>query len=115
MIIDRECELDKWSVCCTTQLANADNYYTKKQTEQLIVEASGMTSGIVQEMIDVSISGKADIDDVYTDDEVDALLANKADISDIPTEVSELDNDLEFVSLEVDGTKLIFKTLNTNG
>ena len=106
MIIDRECELDKWSVCCTTQLANADNYYTKKQTEQLIVEASGMTSGTVLDLVS---------DYTYDKETIDDFLFEKADIADIPTEVSELDNDLEFVSLEVDGTKLIFKTLNTNG
>lgn len=115
MIIDRCEDLDRWCIAPTTIIADADNYYTKKQVDQLIVEASGMTSGIVQSMIDESISGKADIDDVYTDAEVDALLAGKANTADIPTKVSDLDNDLAFVSMEVVGNKLIFKTLNNNG
>lgn len=36
---------------------------------------SGLTSGDVQTMIDESISGKADSDDVYTKDEVDAIVS----------------------------------------
>lgn len=115
MIINRCEDLDRWCVAPTTIIADADNYYTKKQVDQLIVEASGMTSGIVQSMIDDSISGKADIDEVYTIEEINELLDDKADIEDIPMAVSELDNDLEFVSLEVVGNKLIFKTLNNNG
>lgn len=115
MIIDRECEFDKWSVCCTTQLADADNYYTKKQVDNIVIEAGAVTPDIVSGMIDSAISGKADIDDVYTDAEVDALLAGKANIADIPTKVSDLDNDLAFVSLEVSNNKLIFKSLNNNG
>lgn len=35
---------------------------------------SGLTSGDVQTMIDESVSGKADSDDVYTKDEVDQLI-----------------------------------------
>ena len=115
MIIDRCEELEKWSVCCSTQLASADNYYTKKEVDNIVIEAGAVTPDIVSGMIDSAVSGKADIDDVYTDAEVDALLAGKADVGDIPTNVSELNNDLEFVSLEVSGTKLIFKTLNNNG
>lgn len=115
MIIDRCEELDKWSVCCTTQLASADNYYTKKEVDNIVIEAGAVTPDIVSGMIDSAISGKADIDEVYTDAEVDALLAGKANTADIPTKVSDLDNDLEFVSLEVVDTKLIFKTLNNNG
>lgn len=115
MIIDRCEELDKWSVCCTTQLADADNFYTKKQVDNIVIEAGAVTPDIVSGMIDSAISGKADIDDVYTDAEVDALLAGKANTADIPTKVSDLDNDLEFVSMEVVGNKLIFKTLNNNG
>lgn len=111
MLINRDCELDKWSVCCTTELADDQNYYTKKQVDELIVEASGMTSGIVQSMIDESISGKADIDDVYTQAQIDALLAEKADTDDIPTKVSDLDNDLSFATITVVGTTLVISTI----
>ncbi len=47
-----------------TDIFNPDNYYTKQETsdliDQKIVEASGITSGAVQTMINASISGKAD-------------------------------------------------------
>lgn len=106
MIIDRDCEFDKWSVCCTTQLADANNYYTKKQVDDIVIEAGAVTPSIVSGMIE---------DYGYSKEEVDEFLDEKADTADIPTEVSELTNDLEFVSLEVQGNKLIFNTLNTNG
>lgn len=115
MLIDRDCELDRWCICPTSVVADAQNYYTKAEVDNIVIEAGAVTPDIVSGMIDSAVSGKADIDEVYTDAEVDAMLADKADISDIPTEVSELNNDLEFVSLEVSGTKLIFKTLNNNG
>lgn len=111
MLINRDCQMDAWEVCCTTELADAQNYYTKKQVDELIVEASGMTSGIVQTMIDESISGKADLDEVYTQDEINDLLLEKADVEDIPTKVSELDNDLSFASITVEGTSLVINII----
>ena len=64
-----------------TDIFNPDNYYTKQETSDLIdekiVEASGVTSGVVQTMIDNSISGKADtsaVTEVNT-----ALTAHTAD------------------------------------
>ena len=115
MLIDRDCELDRWCICPTSVVADAQNYYTKAEVDNIVIEAGAVTPDIVSGMIDSAISGKADIDEVYTQAEVDAMLADKADIADIPTEVSELNNDLAFVSLEVVNTKLIFKTLNNNG
>lgn len=48
--------------CCTPVLGPVELYYTKHQVDHLIegIEASGMTSGAVQSMIDESISGKQD-------------------------------------------------------
>ena len=64
-----------------SDIFNPDNYYTKQETndliDQKIVEASGVTSGVVQTMIDNSISGKADtsaVTEVNT-----ALTAHTAD------------------------------------
>lgn len=115
MTLNRDCELDRWCVAPTTIIADADNFYTKQQVDNIVIEAGAVTPDIVSGMIDSAISGKADIDDVYTDAEVDALLAGKANTADIPTKVSDLDNDLAFVSLEVSNNKLIFKSLNNNG
>lgn len=115
MILNKDMQEDYWCICPTTALADADNFYTKKQVDNIVIEAGAVTPDIVSGMIDSAISGKADIDEVYTIEEINELLDDKADIEDIPMAVSELDNDLEFVSLEVVGNKLIFKTLNNNG
>jgi hypothetical protein len=56
-----DCEMRRWEYCDNTVvLANADNYYTKKQVEDLIDDVSGMTPAEVQEQIDDSIRTKAD-------------------------------------------------------
>ena len=85
--------------------ADSDDVYTKQETEDLIdekiAEASGVTTGQVQTMIDESISGKADTTAVTTiNDTLTAHTANteihvtssdktawnaKADLSDIPS------------------------------
>lgn len=64
-----------------SQIFDASNYYTKTETDnaiaQAIVEASGVTSGVVQSMIDSSISGKADSSAVTQ--EISAAVSGKAD------------------------------------
>lgn len=56
-----EQDLDRWSYCDNSVvLANADYYYTKEQTEELIDGVSGMTPEEVQSQIDRSIRTKAD-------------------------------------------------------
>lgn len=56
-----EQDLDRWSYCDNTVvLANADYYYTRQQTEELIEGVSGMTPEQVQSQIDRSIRTKAD-------------------------------------------------------
>lgn len=60
--------MNDWKQCCTTQLADAQRYYEKwqidKMIDDLVISGGGVTSGIVQEMIDESISGKADEEQV---------------------------------------------------
>lgn len=92
-IYPNEC-LDRWSYCDNTVvLANADYYYTKEQTEELIDGVSGMTPEQVQRQIDNSIRTKADKSEVnelaeqvrqntqailntYTKQETNSLLQN---------------------------------------
>ena len=87
-------DMKRWEYCDNTVvLANADDYYTKKQTEDLIDDVSGMTPSEVQEMINESIRTKADKSEVneiadvvrqqgerllntYTKTETDSLLAS---------------------------------------
>ena len=89
-----DCDMKRWEYCDNTVvLANADAYYTKKQTEDLIDNVSGMTPAEVQEQIDWSIKDKADKSEVneiaeavrqqgerllntYTKTETDNLLAS---------------------------------------
>lgn len=60
-----DCDMKRWEYCDNTVvLANADAYYTKKQTEDLIDDVSGMTPAEVQELIDDSIRTKADKSEV---------------------------------------------------
>ena len=63
--IHPDCDMKRWEYCDNTVvLANADAYYTKKQTEDLIDDVSGMTPAQVQEQIDESIRTKADKSEV---------------------------------------------------
>ena len=60
-----DCDMKRWEYCDNTVvLANADNYYTKKQVEDLIDDVSGMTQAEVQKQIDESIKTKADKQEV---------------------------------------------------
>lgn len=60
-----DCDMKRWEYCDNSViLANADAYYTKAQTEELIEGVSGMTPAEVQEQIDESIRTKADKSEV---------------------------------------------------
>lgn len=88
-------ELDRWAVQqVITVLANSDYYYTKTEVDYIIQHMHpGMTPEEVQEMIDRSIAGKANQEDLealsaqvqtnteqilntYSKPEVNALLAS---------------------------------------
>lgn len=75
-----------------SEIFDASNYYTKAETDaaiaQAIVEASGVTSGVVQTMIDNSISGKADTTAVTA--AINAATSGKADT----TAVTQVNNAL---------------------
>ena len=56
-----DCDMNRWSYCDNTVvLGNADYYYTKEQTNELIESVSGMTPSEVQDMINYSIRNKAE-------------------------------------------------------
>lgn len=60
-----DCDMRRWEYCDNTVvLANAEYYYTKEQTEELIDGVSGMTPEQVQSQIDRSIRTKADKSEV---------------------------------------------------
>lgn len=89
-----DCDMHRWEYCDNSViLANADNYYTKVETEELIDSVSGMTPEEVQAQINRSIRTKADKSDVealaetvrqqgvaildrYTKEETNTLLSN---------------------------------------
>ena len=81
-----ESDLRRWESCDSVQLANADNYYTKKEVDDLlddiVVSGDGITADEAQDLIDSSL------EDYYDKDEIDAAfdtvndeLANKLDAS----------------------------------
>lgn len=60
-----DCDLRRWEYCNNSViLANADDYYTKKEVEDLIDDVSGMSPSEVQNMINDSIRTKADKSEV---------------------------------------------------
>jgi hypothetical protein len=74
-------DMRRWSVTTViTMLANAENYYTKKEVDNLIaqIQTSGTTPEEVEEMIQAAIATKANQADLevlsantYTKEEVD--------------------------------------------
>ena len=59
-----DCDCKRWEVSNSIELADADNYYTKPQIDEIVdgivISGGGITSGQVQTMIDKSVSGKVD-------------------------------------------------------
>jgi len=82
MIINPDCDMQRWEVDSSVMLVDPSNYYTKAQTDDLIEGVSGMTPQDVQDDIDVSISAYS-----LT---VEEELANKLDVSAYtPTDLSQ--------------------------
>lgn len=79
-----ESDLRRWESCDSVQLANADNYYTKKEVDDLlddiVVSGDGITADEAQDLIDSSLQ------DYYDKDEIDAAFDTVND---------ELDNKLD--------------------
>ena len=40
-MIDRNCTMDIWRICPTTKLANATDYYTKKEVDDILQHIPG--------------------------------------------------------------------------
>lgn len=93
-------EMRKWEVACSTPFANADNYYTKGEIDEMLedIEISGgcdcdFDDYYTKEEVDAGLATKldasaytpTDLSDYYTKEQVDASLSGKANISDIPS------------------------------
>ena len=60
-----DCDMRRWEWCDNSVvMANADYYYTKQQTDELLDSVSGMSPTEVQDMINRSIRTKADKSEV---------------------------------------------------
>lgn len=60
-----DCDMRRWEYCDNSVvLANAEYYYTKQQTNELLDSVSGMSPTEVQDMINRSIRTKADKSEV---------------------------------------------------
>ena len=85
-----EMDLTRWESCCSTQLANAENYYTKGEVDnivdELVISGGGVTSGEVQTMINNAVATKAD----------------KSEIPVVPTKVSAFENDVPYLTQHQD-------------
>ena len=110
-----DCDMRRWEYCDNTVvLANADNYYTKEETEELIDGVSGMTPQEIQAMINEAIAPKADKTEVnelaevvrqqgqqllntYNKTEVNDLLAqylSKIEANEIISDYASVDGDV---------------------
>ena len=69
-----DCDMRAWEICdSSVVLANADNFYSKQQTDELLDSVSGMSPDEVQTMINRSLHSKAD--KTYVDEQ-DSSLSN---------------------------------------
>ena len=85
-----EMDLKRWESCNSTQLANAENYYTKGEVDnivdELVISGGGVTSGEVITMINNAVATKAD----------------KSEIPIVPTKVSAFENDVPYLTQHQD-------------
>ena len=85
------CDMERWETAYSVALANADNYYTKSEVDEMIASGGGgcdlsdyWTSGETETAIAEAVSGKANTSDV------ESALAEKLDISAYtPTDLTE--------------------------
>lgn len=113
-----ESDLRRWESCDSVQLANADNYYTKKEVDDLlddiVVSGDGITADEAQDLIDSSLQ------DYYDKDEIDAAfdtvnneLANKLDASAYtPTDLSQYWTSAETAAVIEDNEYVISQAIN---
>jgi len=85
-IITPDCDMSRWEVQCSSYIEDADNYYTKKEVDDLI--ESGVTP---------------DLSDYYTKEETDsaitsAITAVEAEIPTVPTSNTAFTNDAGYIT-----------------
>lgn len=92
-------DLKRWSVCCSTPLVPASNFYTKSEIdeklEEIVISGDGITSGEVQSMIDASVEPIEGSVEALSGavGQLSSDLENKADKSDIPSLDNYYDKD----------------------
>lgn len=92
-------DLKRWSVCCSTPLVPASNFYTKNQVdeklEDISISGGGITSGEVQTQIDASVEPIEGSVEALSGavEQLSSDLENKADKSDIPSLDNYYDKD----------------------
>lgn len=96
-----DCDMNRWESCPSTALANADNYYTKHQIDEMLedIEASGTCECDLSEIED-------ELDDLAgeLDKKLDASAYTPVDLTDyalkseIPTSNSALTNDAGYLT-----------------
>lgn len=100
MIINPQCQQDYWSVCPTTQLADADNYYTKAEIDARIPSD-------YQELVDDVVTLTEEVQDLYN------KMDEKADLSVLETYLTKIEAENTYEKIEdvttftIDGTTLI--------
>ena len=101
-----DCDMKRWECDGSVVIADADNYYTKAQTDALIDDVSGMTPQEVEAIVDEATSG------FTTDEEVDAKIASAK--TEIEGEIPSLSGyaTQEYVD-EKDAEKLSVSDFNT--
>lgn len=99
-------DMKRWECDGSVVIADADNYYTKAQTDALIDDVSGMTPQEVEAIVDEAVSG------FTTDEEVDAKIASAK--TEIEGEIPSLSGyaTQEYVD-EKDAEKLSVSDFNT--
>lgn len=91
--------MKRWSVCCSTPLVPASNFYTKSEIdeklEDISISGGGITSGEVQTQIDASVEPIEGSVEALSGavEQLSSDLENKADKSDIPSLDNYYDKD----------------------
>ena len=92
-------DMTRWESCSSSIIADADNYYTKHQVDELIEGASGCC--ITPEEVDEKISAATEATEQWVEDQhyiTGVDLSDYALKSDIPTDVSAFNNDSGYIT-----------------
>ena len=95
-------DVERWESCPASIIADADNYYTKHQVDELI-SGSSSSCCITEEEVDEKISAATDDIEGWVQDQhyiTGVDLSDYALKSDIPTDVSALNNDVGYITTD---------------